>query len=333
MVIGLTGTFSAGKDTVADYLKTKNFFFTSLSDFIRLECEKRGIPKDRDTLQKTANQMRALNGNDFFAKLAIQKIKEQDSKKSLVVSIRNIDELKKLRENPKFKLLAIDAPIELRYQRALLRESDKDKVSFEKFSEQKEKEMDSPLQNEMQMKTIIESADFKIENNGTIEELYKKIDNVLESLAEDNLPKIKIIRIDKTLPLPEYETKGAIAFDMYARIDEEIQPKEIKLVPANLIIEAPKEYFLMIAPRSSLSRKKGLNLANTIGIVDNDYCGPEDELCLQFYNFSDKPVKISRGERLAQAMFIKFTRASLTEVEEIKNESRGGFGSTGGYQK
>lgn len=142
---------------------------------------------------------------------------------------------------------------------------------------------------------------------------------------------IKIKRIDTSLPLPEYKTKGAVAFDLYSRVDDSIAAKEIKLIPANLIIETPEGYMLMIAARSSLARKKGLMMANNVGIIDQDYCGENDELALLLYNFTDAEVTIEKGERLAQGIFVKIEKGMWNEVDIMNTESRGGFGTTGQF--
>ena len=140
--------------------------------------------------------------------------------------------------------------------------------------------------------------------------------------------KLKIVRIDKTLPLPEYQTSGAVAFDLYSRVDAMMQPKEKKVIPANFIVEVPEGHALLIAARSSLP-KKGLMLPNSIGVIDQDYNGSADELGIFLYNFTDEPVEIKRGDRLAQALITPIQKVEFEEVEEIKKESRGGFGSTG----
>ncbi len=140
---------------------------------------------------------------------------------------------------------------------------------------------------------------------------------------------IKLTRIDKTLPLPKYHTNGSVAFDLYARIDTIIKPGEIGLIPANLIIETPSGYMLVVVPRSSTPGKYGLSIPQGIGIVDQDYCGPEDEIKLQFYNFTNKLARINRGERLGQAVLVKIALVQFEEVDIITRKSRGGFGSTG----
>lgn len=139
---------------------------------------------------------------------------------------------------------------------------------------------------------------------------------------------LKIKRIDKSLPLPEYQTEGSVAFDFYSRIDGEVGPHETKIFPSNLIVEVPKGYFLMITARSSLS-KKGLALANAVGIIDQDYDGPKDEIGILLYNATHEAVGIKKGERIAQGLIVPVEKAQWEEVDEIKKDSRGGFGSTG----
>lgn len=141
--------------------------------------------------------------------------------------------------------------------------------------------------------------------------------------------KIKIKRIDKTLPLPEYKTSGAVAFDLTARTKIEIEPHAIALIPLNVIIEIPKGYTIILAPRSSLPIKKGLLIPNGIGIFDQDYCGPEDEWKLEVLNFTDKKIKIEKGERIAQGLLLPIEKIEWLEVKKMDNPTRGGFGSTG----
>lgn len=138
---------------------------------------------------------------------------------------------------------------------------------------------------------------------------------------------VKIIRIDKSMPLPEYHTTGAVAFDFYSRIDASLAPNEIKLLPSNLIIEVPKDHALIIAARSS-TYKKGVRLTNSIGVIDQDYHGPNDEIHLAIYNYTSEEISIPKGERIAQGLIIPVARVNWEEVESIKETSRGGFGST-----
>ena len=141
--------------------------------------------------------------------------------------------------------------------------------------------------------------------------------------------KVKITRVDKSFPLPKYETNGSVAFDLYSRIDEVIEPQTMKILPSNLIIEVPAGYALVLAARSSLAKKKNLVLRNGIGVIDEDYHGPQDEIGLLLYNISEDPVKVEKGERLAQGLILPIDRAEWEEVDSITKSSRGGFGSTG----
>ena len=139
--------------------------------------------------------------------------------------------------------------------------------------------------------------------------------------------KVKIKRVDKSLPLPEYKTEGAVAFDLYSRTDAVIKPKTLERLPTNLVIEIPKGYMLEIKDRSSTLKRKGLLVS--VGYIDNDFCGDEDEILLQVYNLTDEDVSVERGERLGQGVFIKIDVADWQEVDTMDNSSRGGFGTTG----
>lgn len=145
--------------------------------------------------------------------------------------------------------------------------------------------------------------------------------------------KLKIKRVDTSLPMPKYETGGSVAFDVYSREDLVIQPKKMALAPANLIICTPPGFMTLIAARSSLPIKKGLMLANGVGVLDQDYCGPNDELHLELYNFGDASVEVKRGERLAQVIILKMEKVELEEVAKPAAPDRKGLGSTGGYHQ
>ena len=138
--------------------------------------------------------------------------------------------------------------------------------------------------------------------------------------------KIKIKRIDTSLPLPRYETKGAVGFDFIAREDTKIAPGEIVLIPSNNIIETPKGYALITVPRSSTPLKKGLSFPNSIGIIDQDYSGEKDEIKIQVYNFTEKEVEIKKGEKIAQGIFVKVEIPEWEEADSMEQKSRGGFG-------
>ena len=141
--------------------------------------------------------------------------------------------------------------------------------------------------------------------------------------------KVKIKRIDPEIPLPEYKTAGSVCFDLLARVETEIAPHAVGLIPTNIIIETPPGYMFIVLPRSSTPKKKGLLIPHGLGIVDQDYCGPTDEVQFQVLNFTDQPVIVEKGERLAQGCFVPVEKVTFAEVEQITEKSRGGIGSTG----
>lgn len=101
------------------------------------------------------------------------------------------------------------------------------------------------------------------------------------------------------------------------------------LVRTGLVVEVPSGHFLAIFARSSTPLKRGLMIANGVGVVDPDYSGPEDEIMIQVLNFTDAAVQIRRGDRLAQGVVLPAPRVSWTEVADIRDVTRGGFGATG----
>lgn len=140
--------------------------------------------------------------------------------------------------------------------------------------------------------------------------------------------KVKIKRIDKSLPLPKYETPGAVGFDFVVRQDTEIPARSYGRAPSNVVVQVPTGYMLWVTDRSSALAKKGLLI--TEGVIDQDYCGENDEILLQFYNPTDSPVIIERGERVAQGVFLATLTPEWEEVEEMGEKDRGGFGKATG---
>lgn len=132
---------------------------------------------------------------------------------------------------------------------------------------------------------------------------------------------------NKNNNLPQYQTEGSIAFDFSANRDEIIAPKSVSKILTGCIIKVPEGYGLFIFARSSLY-KYGLMLANSVGVLDNDYCGTNDEVQILVYNFTDLPVKIKKGTRIAQGVFIPIEKVQWISYTPA-SKSRGGIGSTG----
>ena len=140
---------------------------------------------------------------------------------------------------------------------------------------------------------------------------------------------VRLRRIRPHALLPSYQSEGAAAFDLAAAETVTVQPGEVALVPTGLIVEVPSGMFLAIFARSSTPLKRGLMVANGVGVVDPDYSGPDDEVKIAVLNFRPTAATVSAGERIAQGMFLAAPRVSWTEVDALSVRSRGGFGATG----
>lgn len=110
----------------------------------------------------------------------------------------------------------------------------------------------------------------------------------------------------------------------------DIPPEWRILVPTGLIFDIPENHCVRIYPRSGISTKKGLNLINCVGIIDEDYV---QEVFIPIYNNSQEKIRIYNGERIAQGELAKVERpfaiSYINERPERKGNRDGGFGSTG----
>jgi dUTP pyrophosphatase len=139
---------------------------------------------------------------------------------------------------------------------------------------------------------------------------------------------VLVTRIHPDARIPEYHTDEAAAFDLVSVADVTVQPGKVGLVPTGLVIRVPQRMFLGIFARSSTPLKRGLMVANGVGIIDPDYCGAEDEVKIAVMNFTDSPVVVQKGDRIAQGIFLRAPRVQWAEAEPA-GRSRGGFGSSG----
>ncbi len=142
-----------------------------------------------------------------------------------------------------------------------------------------------------------------------------------------------IINFKKLHPaalLPAYQTAGAAGFDLALIEDLEIPPRSIVKTSTGLVVQIPAGYFLLLASRSSNTTKKGITLANGVGVLDSDYCGPADAINLVLQNITDSPVSLKAGDRVAQGVVIPTPQVTFHELTaDIALPNRGGFGTTG----
>ena len=140
---------------------------------------------------------------------------------------------------------------------------------------------------------------------------------------------VRIKRVRPHAELPHYQSAGAAAFDLAAAEDVTIQPGEVALVPTGLVVQVPAGMFLAIFARSSTPLKRGLMVANGVGVVDPDYSGPADEVKVAVLNFRTTATSVARGDRIAQGIILPAPRVTWVEIDELQSPSRGGFGATG----
>ena len=139
---------------------------------------------------------------------------------------------------------------------------------------------------------------------------------------------VRITRIHPEARLPEYQSADAAGFDLAAVADVTVEPGGVALVPTGLVIKVPLRMFLGIFARSSTPLKRGLMVANGVGVIDPDYCGPEDEVKIAVMNFTAEPVTVRAGDRIAQGILLEAPHVQWAEAEAA-GASRGGFGSSG----
>ena len=176
-IIGLTGHPSSGKDTLAHYLETKGFVHISSSDILRAEMKKKGIPIDRPHMHDFSNEMRAVRGPGYLAEGAADLVVGD----TVISGLRNVSETQILKDRfgAEYSLVAIESPVEVRYQWAQGRGRDGDGLSFEQFKAQEELERHGNPDTQ-QVDDVIAVADHVIQNADTKEEFLRKIDSLLE---------------------------------------------------------------------------------------------------------------------------------------------------------
>jgi len=142
---------------------------------------------------------------------------------------------------------------------------------------------------------------------------------------------VSILRLDPDLPLPAYAHPGDAGADLCAREDVVLEPGERKLVPTGIAMVLPEGYVGLVHPRSGLAHRSGLSIVNAPGTIDAGYRG-EVAVCLVNLD-RETPIKLRRGDRIAQLVIQRVETAAFVEVDELPDSARGagGHGSTGGF--
>lgn len=173
-LIGLTGTNGSGKGEAAAFFKSHGYSYFSLSDIIRHELTQEGQEVTRDNLIQKGNQLREKHGADTLAR----RVMAQVIGNSVIDSIRNLSEIEYLRTEASFILLAIDAPVEIRYERVKLRGRDESVKTLEEFIAKEEEEM-TRMEKGQQLNACIEAADYRLTNEGSLDDFFKKLEKFL----------------------------------------------------------------------------------------------------------------------------------------------------------
>ncbi len=139
---------------------------------------------------------------------------------------------------------------------------------------------------------------------------------------------VRIVRLDKDLPLPAYAYEGDAGLDLMSAVDITLKPLERTAIPTGLAVAIPEGYAGFVQPRSGMAIKRGLSMVNTPGLIDSNYRG---ELKVIAINLDPhEPIAIKRGERIAQLVIQEVPIVSLLEVDFLDDTVRGenGFGSS-----
>jgi dephospho-CoA kinase len=181
MIIGITGTIGAGKDTLMELLKNEyGFKHFSVRQYLTNKLQEEGEEVTRASMNMLANRLREENHPAFLAEELFNIAKEAGGN-AVIESIRTPGEIEFLREHSDFKLFAVDADPNIRYERVQERKSVTDRVDFNTFMADEQKEMSNQDPHKQNIAACIRVADFKFRNNATIEMLYKKVRKVLET--------------------------------------------------------------------------------------------------------------------------------------------------------
>jgi dUTP pyrophosphatase len=142
----------------------------------------------------------------------------------------------------------------------------------------------------------------------------------------DELP---FAKLDPEAVLPGRAHPGDAGLDLRSAVEIEVGPGERAMVPTGLAVAIPEGHAGLVLPRSGLASRQGLTLANAPGLIDAGYRG--EVICAVVNLDPSTPVRIARGDRIAQLVVVAVPQLESVFVEELPSTTRGegGFGSTG----
>ena len=182
LIIGITGTLGAGKGTIVEYLAGElGFVHYSVRAWLLEEIRRRGLPGNRDSMFKLANDLRAANGPSYVTDQLFNQARES-GKNCIIESIRTPGEITSLRQKGPFVLFAVDADPRIRYERILKRQSETDRISFETFLANEARETGTTDPNKQNLSACMKQADYLFLNNSTRAELFTAVSSALSEI-------------------------------------------------------------------------------------------------------------------------------------------------------
>lgn len=136
------------------------------------------------------------------------------------------------------------------------------------------------------------------------------------------------VKLTGGAPLPRHAKPGDAGLDLTTRDALEIGPHETAMARTGVAVEIPDGYVGLCFPRSGLASKRGINLANCVGVIDSGYRG---EIMAPLHNAGGEARAVEAGERVLQLVVVPFASCECVEVDELTDTERGGggFGSSG----
>lgn len=182
MIVGITGTIGAGKGTLAAYLEGKGFKHFSLSEFLAAGARGRGLAATRVNRRIIGNEYRHAGSTNLIE--AVFRSAQVDIKagRDVIIEPEHTRAEVAYLQSRGGKVIAVDASLDVRYARIEERSELKDRVTREEFIREQNLQMSSENPDENNLADAMRAADFHIENNGSLHELYGKIDAILEKI-------------------------------------------------------------------------------------------------------------------------------------------------------